>query len=51
MDKFDIVITGGTIATASDTFRCDLGIRDGKIAALGAGLDALADDVIDATGK
>jgi len=51
MDKFDIVITGGTVATASDTFRCDLGIRDGKIAALGAGLGALADDVIDATGK
>jgi len=51
MDKFDIVITGGTIATASDTFRCDVGIRDGKIAALGAGLGALADDVIDATGK
>ncbi|MFN4100040.1 MAG: dihydropyrimidinase [Pararhodobacter sp.] len=51
MDKFDIVITGGTIATASDTFQCDLGIRDGKIAALGTGLAALADEVIDATGK
>lgn len=40
MDEFDLVIHGGTVATASDTFRCDIGIRDGKIAALGSGLRA-----------
>lgn len=51
MDMFDIVITGGTIATASDTFCCDVGIRGGKIAMLGDGLAAYADEVIDATGK
>ena len=51
MDMFDIVITGGTIATASDTFCCDVGIRGGKIAMLGDGLAAYANEVIDATGK
>ena len=46
---FDLVIRGGTVATASDTFRADLGIRDGRIAALAESLDG--EDVIDATGK
>ena len=35
---FDTIIRGGTIATASDTFACDIGIKDGRIAALGADL-------------
>ena len=47
---FDLVIRGGTVATASDTFRADVGIRDGRIAALAESLDH-AGDVIDATGK
>ena len=46
---YDLVIKGGTVATASDTFRSDVGIRDGRIVALGLGLEA--PDVIDATGK
>ncbi|WP_412066296.1 dihydropyrimidinase [Rhizobium sp. SYY.PMSO] len=32
--KFDLVIRGGTVATAADTFSCDIGIANGKIAAL-----------------
>ena len=32
---FDTIIRGGTVATASDTFACDVGIADGRIAALG----------------
>src|ERR687897_624568 len=32
---FDTIIRGGTVATASDTFACDVGISDGRIAALG----------------
>ena len=32
---FDTIIRGGTVATASDTFACDVGISGGKIAALG----------------
>ena len=33
--NFDTIIRGGTIATASDTFTCDIGITSGRIAALG----------------
>jgi dihydropyrimidinase len=47
---FDTIIRGGTIATASDTFACDIGIKDGRIAALGADLGT-ANEIVDATGK
>jgi dihydropyrimidinase len=50
MMAFDAVIKGGTLATAADTFRCDVGIRDGRIAALGHGLGS-APAIIDATDK
>jgi dihydropyrimidinase len=56
--QFDTIIRGGTIATAADTFACDVGIRAGKIAALGDGLgDGLGDnpgdaaEIVDATGR
>ena len=47
---FDTIIRGGTVATASDTFTCDVGIRDGRIAALGENLGD-AREIVDATGK
>lgn len=47
---FDLVIRGGTVATASDMFRADIGVRDGRIVALAEHLEGAA-DVIDATGK
>lgn len=47
--RFDTIIRHGTVVTASDTFKCDVGIRDGRIAALAADLTD-ADEVIDATG-
>jgi dihydropyrimidinase len=50
VSAFDIIIQGGRISTASDTFSCDIGIRDGCIAALGHDLGT-ASEVIDATGK
>lgn len=50
MDEFHLVIRGGTVATASDTFRCDVGIRDGKIAALGHGMTR-ARQTLDASGR
>ncbi|HUA53772.1 MAG TPA: dihydropyrimidinase [Candidatus Sulfotelmatobacter sp.] len=34
MSAFDLVIRNGTVATASDVSRCDVGVRDGKVAAL-----------------
>jgi dihydropyrimidinase len=47
--KFDLVIKGGTVATASDTFLCDVGTTDGRIVALASMIesDALT---IDASG-
>ena len=32
---FDVVISGGVVVTAADTFRCDVGITAGRIACLG----------------
>ena len=45
---FDTIIRGGTVATASDTFTCDVGIAGGRIAALGADLGT-ATETVDAT--
>ena len=50
MPSFDTIIRGGTVATAADTFSCDVGIRNGRIAALGHELGS-AGEVIDAAGK
>ena len=47
---FDTIIHGGTVATAADVFHCDIGIRDGRIVALGHDL-APARETIDARGK
>jgi dihydropyrimidinase len=45
----DLVIRGGTIATAEKTFRADVGIKGEKIAEIKPGLEAK--NTIDATGK
>src|ERR1700691_2227636 len=50
MSEFDTIIRGGTVATASDTFSCDIAIRDGRIVALGHYLGT-ANEIIDATGR
>lgn len=50
MKDFDVVIRNGTVATAADTMQCDIGIVDGKIAALARNLPRGKTD-IDATGK
>jgi dihydropyrimidinase len=50
MAKLDLKIVNGTVATAADTFRCDIGVRDGRIALLGDDLPD-AEEVIDATGR
>ncbi|HCK19443.1 MAG TPA: dihydropyrimidinase, partial [Thalassospira sp.] len=47
--QFDRIIKNGTIVTASDTYIADLGIKDGKIAAIADALTG-ADDIVDATG-
>jgi dihydropyrimidinase len=50
MAKLDLKITNGTVATAADVFRCDIGVRNGRIVLLGDELPA-AEETIDAKGK
>ena len=50
MSNFDLVIRGGTVATATDTMKADVAVKDGKVAALGLGLDGASKE-IDAAGK
>ncbi|MGF1528864.1 MAG: dihydropyrimidinase [Candidatus Competibacterales bacterium] len=48
MSDYDLVIRGGTVVTAADVFRADVGVRDGVIAALatdlGPGRDTIEAD-------
>jgi dihydropyrimidinase len=50
MSDFDLIISGGTVATAADTFTADIGIRGGRIVALAEGLTGAA-QTIDATDR
>jgi dihydropyrimidinase len=50
MAEFDLVIRGGRIVTAADEMICDIGVRGGRIAALGLDLAAGTRE-IDATGR
>lgn len=45
---FDLVIRNGTVVTAADVVRCDIGIQDGKISAIAKHLDR-GDQEIDAS--
>ena len=49
MPAFDTVIRNGTIATASETYKADVGIRDGRIVSIGETLTD-ADEIVDASG-
>lgn len=49
MTDFDLVVRGGTVVNACSTFLADVGIKDGKISALG--LDLQGRQTIDAQGK
>lgn len=50
MQNFDLKISNGTVANSAETFHADIGISDGKIAAIGKTLGD-ADRIIDASGK
>lgn len=50
MSDFDLIIRNGTVVTASDLMRCDIGVRVGKVVALAEHLEG-ARQIIDATGK
>jgi dihydropyrimidinase len=45
----DLVLRGGTVTTAADTYRADVGIQGGRIATLGQ--DLRGERVLDVTGK
>ena len=47
---YDLIVKGGTVATASDTFDADIAVQDGKIVRLGHDLGE-ARRVIDADGQ
>lgn len=49
MATYDLAIRGGTVVTAADVTRCDVGIKDGRIAILAETVDD-ATKVIDASG-
>ena len=38
MSGLDLVISGGTVVTAADSYAADIGIKDGRIAQIGRGL-------------
>ena len=47
----DLIVKGGTLITAKESFRADVGVIGGRIAALGSGLDGgVGAQVLDATG-
>lgn len=48
--SYDLVIANGTVATASDVYRADIGIRDGQIVQIGGDMGHAA-RVIDAMGR
>ncbi|HYB55408.1 MAG TPA: dihydropyrimidinase, partial [Alphaproteobacteria bacterium] len=50
MAEFELVVRGGTVATAADVVRADIGIKDGRIVAIGAELGRGRRE-IDAEGK
>jgi dihydropyrimidinase len=50
MPEFDLVVRGGTVATATDIYTADIGVIGEQIAAIGRGLGAAAAE-IDATGR
>src|SRR6056297_4173203 len=46
---YDLVISNGTVATASDVFNADIGVHEGKIAQIGGPMEGK--QVIDASGR
>ncbi len=47
----DLLIKNGTIVTPKDTFKADIGVKDGKIVAIASKISEKAGEVVDATGK
>src|SRR5581483_11421470 len=50
MAQLDRLVRNGTLVTASDTIRCDVGVKDGRVAVLAQGLDE-AREIVEAEGR
>jgi len=51
-EPFDLIVRNAHVATAADLFHCDIGVRDGRIAALADHLPAATGtSEIDAAGR
>ena len=44
MADYDLIISGGTVANSAETFSADIGIKSGKIVAIGKALNACPAD-------
>ncbi len=51
MNQYDLIIKGGKIITASDTYVADIAVKKGKIAAIGTKLQGGAKKTLDAKGR
>ena len=51
MNRYDLILRNADIATSGDRYRADIGVRDGRIAAIAQQLDGEADEAIDAAGR
>lgn len=51
MQNFDTIIKNGTIVTASDTYKGDIGIKDGKVVQIGLDLEDSGKKIIDVGDK
>ncbi|MEM7652110.1 MAG: dihydroorotase [Pseudomonadota bacterium] len=49
-DTFDLILRGGTAVLPGRTIAADIGVRSGKVAAIGLPADAAAAEVVDCTG-
>ena len=49
-DNFDLILTGGQVATPNGLESCDIGVKAGRVAALGALGSAAAADRFDVAG-
>ncbi len=50
MKEFDLIIKNGTVVTSTESFLCDVAVKDGKIAAM-APIEGVAKEIYDAAGK
>ena len=47
MKEFDLIIKNGTVVTSTESFLCDVAVKDGKIAAMAQNIEADAKEIYD----